>query len=402
MKIALINDTDGRENIGCRLTSSMLKSSLKKLSARATGTVEIIPIPWKFRRKPAFFEEAIFLSMLKGKTLLSKKLLERFIRLEYGKQSLESVNSCDLIVFQPEGSISDSHDLLRVYRLFCLPLYCAYYLDKPMTILNGTFPLFQDIRAEVIRELIRLSDFCALRDKLSADFYECYFCPDAAILWEANSEETMPDQYVLMTTGASFSQNQNHKIAEIALAFCKTNKLKPLVLTMNWQDFSIFRDNVEELGGLFLEYATLVEAADLLSQCYLHIGGRYHMAIFAATLGVPSYMPLTNTHKNQWLSEDIYGVQVSDSLESLELLLPENVSVLAGEKSNTLSSLESLKKRYAQVIELWNEATRKNDLVNKGYLLTQSIWRQKTVISQVQKSYFYQFIKHLASPLRGR
>ncbi|WKL24901.1 polysaccharide pyruvyl transferase family protein (plasmid) [Sinorhizobium meliloti] len=55
------------------------------------------------------------------------------------------------------------------------------------------------------------------------------------------------------------------------------------------------------VAAFFAETASIERAAETISTCRLHIGGRYHMAIFSLLCNVPSLLFDVKTHKNQWL-----------------------------------------------------------------------------------------------------
>jgi hypothetical protein len=311
--IALINDTDGKENIGCRLTSSGMKFALLRSAFQLSTGIEILSCPWRFRRRAKLGVILNCALRFSRGGLASKWALRTVCAKEYGRSALKKIKKARIVVYQPEGSISDDHGELRILRQACLALYAAAYLNKPLIIMNGTFPLFNDIRRDLILSLVRLSVSTYLRDRLSAEHYQVGFSPDAAILWESqylNSSEGR--DCVLITTAAHSSSEENLQLANSALRFCRKNGLRPMVLTKDWQHLNPLREQIERIGGVFVEKASLTDADALLSNCRLHIGGRYHMAIFCATQGIPSLLVVSNTHKNVWLAEDFHGIEIID------------------------------------------------------------------------------------------
>ena len=309
MRLVLLNDTDGRENIGCRLTSSQLKRVLVKQAGSHGIRLDIQSCPWLFRRVPKAYLPRLSFALLSGQSLVDRRVLRELAAAEYGEACVAKTEGADVIVYQPEGSISDDHDSLRILRQLSLPLYAALYCSGKFGIANGTFPLFEDERRALIEGLVMASRVTYLRDELSARYYGCEFAPDAAIMWNGSAPQE-GREFLLITTAAHAPLDQDLSMCASALELCQRHGLRPLVLTKNWQRLSGFRAQVESMGGVFREYATLDEADALLSRVRLHVGGRYHMALFCLTLGVPSWLVVTNTHKNRWLAEAFTGISL--------------------------------------------------------------------------------------------
>lgn len=313
MRVAFVNDTDGRENIGCRLTSSGIKAELRRQGEALGTSLDLASCPWLFRKTPVPFLPAFSLPVMLGNSPLGRDSLLELSRLEYGQEAVAVVESADAVIYQPEGSISDSHGALRILRQLSLPLFASLHLRKPLGVINGTFPLFKDERRSLISTLIGRAVSASLRDQLSAEYYGCEFGPDAAIFWKGEvTADSFKRDHVLITTAAHTTLDRDRELASAALDFCEKHKLKPLVLTKAWERLVGFQSQVEALGGTFCEYATLDEADTLLSRCRLHIGGRYHMALFCYTKGIPSWLVLSNTHKNLWLAREFPGIELLD------------------------------------------------------------------------------------------
>lgn len=254
------------------------------------------------------------LSLILGRSILSPRVLRELSRAEYGRNAVRSVETADLVLYHPEGTISDDDNAFRIMRQLCLPLYASLYLKKPLVIANGTFPLFRDFRRGMLNSVVALSEAAYFRDRQSAKHYGGQFCPDAAFTWTG---ATVPDDmqrrpYVLITTAAHIPVEIDRTMCRNALDWCRTHSLKPLVMTKAWERLEQFRSETLALGGKFIEYVSLQQADEILNQVRLHVGGRYHMAIFCATKGIPSWLILSNTHKNRWLADELRGITLLD------------------------------------------------------------------------------------------
>lgn len=317
MKVTLLNDTDGRENIGCRLTSSALKQQLTHALNTESNPLELTPFPWRFSHGDGTGRAWMQgLAWIRTKNRSDRAngfvdWLRQVAECEYGTEAVSTTLASDLVIFHPEGSISDYHDAVRIMNLLSLPLL-AHTKQIPVFTLNGTFPLYprDDRRYRIIQAFLKACAFCALRDRITADYFDTAFMPDSAIMHPVSTAPANSRPYVLITTGANQSKGTNLAMARAALRVCETQGLTPLVMTKKHKDLRAIQAVVIERGGQFIEQASLAEAEQWLRQCALHIGGRYHMALFGLILDVPSVLIPVNTHKNRWLAEEFAGIEL--------------------------------------------------------------------------------------------
>lgn len=321
MQILLANDTGNRANLGCQLTSRTLAKSLLDAFASGESAPTLRSAPWGFAPHLQLRERASRNAFSTGRGLLSEPVLRDIAVGEYGEEALEAARSADVVAFQPEGTISDDHGALRILRNLSLPLWVALHGERPLVVTNGTFPLFKDLRADLIHLLLERAAYAALRDRISAAHWGVPFAPDTAVLWPRRPEgATTLRDHLLLTTGAEVEAARDLAIGRAALEVCRRSGLRPLVLTKGWKRFASFRSEVEALGGTFLEQVTLDQADAWLDRCRLHMGGRYHMALMCATKGVPSALVRTNTHKNLWLAQDFSGIDLAPDEAGLATL----------------------------------------------------------------------------------
>ena len=307
IKALFINDTDGRENVGCRLTSRLLKQNLTQAFALNGLELQLIPAPWRFGRSVGIqIASRLLMADMRKPSLAGMKALAAH---EYGEYCVRTLGSYDLAIFQPEGTVNEWDGPMRMLRLLSLPLLFGKAYTAPLITINGTFPLFSDERSQLIKTLINWSVHFSVRDQFSAEAYKVNFVPDAACSWQRANIKPLSDRtHLLITTSAGLNRQANIETARRAIDHCKHSGLLPLVLTKQWQDLLPLRDTVLELGGEFCYYEELEDAAEKISKCRLHIGGRYHMAILCACMDVPSFLVAANTHKNEWLARDSQGI----------------------------------------------------------------------------------------------
>jgi hypothetical protein len=329
MIIPLINDTEGRENIGCNLTSKTLKKKIKDEFIKFKIDSEIQGCPYLFYKKSDEIE-VWWNNQLKNKSLKDFITDDKFYSnlyslalLEYGKESVDNCINHNIIFFQPEGTLSIKFSLERIIGFFSLPLYLKS-IGKKIVMINGTIPLYHNDRKDFIKKAIDNFDFKYARDKITSDFYKINFMPDSAFTFYHKKTDTIKSS-ILITTGAENKKFEDESIIKFALKICTDYNLRPVVVTKNTKSFNNYKDIVLEKDGFFLESESLEIVATLIDSCVLHIGGRYHMAIFCLTRSVPSLLYDIPNHKNRWLSENFENIELfnfnSNTLEKIDHLI---------------------------------------------------------------------------------
>ncbi len=276
--------------------------------------------PWKWGKHSArirsFLTSLPFFLGGKRNDASFLRWLKVLSRNEYGRAAYGSALSSDVVIFQPEGSFYECDDIHKLTSILSLPTLCQR-LGKPVVCLNGTFPEYRDSRAILISSFLRECRWVALRDRWSAEYYKADFIPDLAFSYRPqipnSGRATRRSNSVLITTGARFSKKRNMELTRVALDFCRKEDLQPLVLTKLGFHVEGLRSEIESMNGRLILRSNLSDAATLVDQCCLHIGGRYHMAILALTLSIPSVLVRTNTHKNEWLSSEITGIELAQT-----------------------------------------------------------------------------------------
>lgn len=360
-RIALFNDTDGRTNIGCRLTSQSLKSAMA--TAFPNAAIHSMGFwfgAYRMAKKSSF----------QGDVEDVRNELERLIKAGYGPRSIDALLEAELVILQPEGSV-DEKVSLQGLLIFFSPVLLAALLGKRTAILNGTIPAYGDARRYFLESIFAIVDMAAARDEISADNYSIRFLPDAALL-HTPPPFAGPRDSCLITTGARNSVDQDRLICAKALEVCREFQLRPVVLTRASSHLREFTPQIKELNGIFAETAGLRHAAETVSRCRLHVGGRYHMAILSLVSGVPSVLFNVRTRKNEWLSRlspliVLASFENSLSFVARELLprageYPEPRDALREEYINLLRKAGTAEKvdRVEAVAQLLNERTRES------------------------------------------
>lgn len=290
-KLALFNDTDFRVNIGCRLTSQGLKDQIRKTFPEAA----ITSLGFRFSAFRENFDASIAV-----KTPNLDELKNR-LRVAYGDKALDTISESSFVVLQPEGSL-DHKSTMEGLATFFTPALLAQQIGKPYAVLNGTIPIYSDERDVYLRTLFETLKFVAARDEISASHHNVGFLPDAAFL-RIPPRQTSARDGCLITTGARNDAADDIKIFKAAIDACGTLSLRPIVLTHAVDRLAEFERDIVARGGIFAETASIEKAAETLSRCCLHIGGRFHMAIFSILCHVPTLLFDVKTHKNQWLAQ---------------------------------------------------------------------------------------------------
>mgnify|MGYP000278608265 CR=1 FL=1 len=319
IKAVLVNDTDGRVNIGCRLTSVPLKKSLICAFRKYNCHLIIDSVPYLFSNRKRRISR---IWRKKESGLLSyfpwgfkdpfTAWLECLAHAEYGKGPTNLTLAADYVFFQPEGTLSDDSDFNKVAGFLSLPIL-AILAGKKVICLNGTIPEYTGAIHDLVSYLFENCFYAAARDRVSARLYGCDFIPDAAFAYQATSSSKHDRKKLLITTGARNTADKDLFIIDHALKYAEKSGLRPFVLTKGIKRFTSRKEFIKSMGGEFLETATLEDTEKKLKDCALHIGGRYHMAIFALKFGIPSLLYDIKTHKNIWLSQEFQEVDIFDT-----------------------------------------------------------------------------------------
>lgn len=310
MRVLFVNDTATRTgNAGCQLTSRTFHALLDPLFRQRDS------LPWGFSQRLDAGSPQSWRQFRSG-AWLAEPVLRALVTVEYGPDAIARSQSADLVLFQPEGTISDGDSALRILRFLSLPLWAALYGAAPVVVANGTFPLLRDERAALIRLLLQNADLALMRDRMSAQHWGVECAPDSAVFWDGAPPLPNPE-WLLITTSAEDSVKTDLALGQAGIAAARHLGLRPLVLTKGWQRLQPLAAQIAELGGEIATTTALDQVDARIADCRLHVGGRYHMALLCATKGIPSALIRSNTHKNLWLAQDIPGIRLGGTPQAL-------------------------------------------------------------------------------------
>ena len=274
----------------------------------------------------------------------------------------------DAVFFQPEGALGDDSNFQQIAGFLSLPLLCIIH-GKKVICLNGTIPNYTDARRQLVEFLFQNCIFASSRDRLTSEFYHTDFSPDAALAYQISVNPTPNREKLLISTGARNTPDEDLFIIDYALKYAEKSGLKPLVLTKSFRRFESRKQQVEAMGGEFLTNLSLAEAEEKLKDAALHIGGRYHMAIFALIFGTPTLLYEIRTHKNVWLSEDFEEIslfsQATNDFSTADNLL-EKAKAASWNPSQALTKMN--RQYHARINSLSEE------LIQSSHLHLQSLF----------------------------
>ncbi len=360
IKAVLVNDTDGRVNIGCRLTSVPLKQSLICAFRNHDCHLTVDSVPYLFRKRKRRISR-IWHKIEKVETGLASYFswpfndsfpawLKCLAHAEYGKGPTSLALAADYVFFQPEGTLSDDSDYITVVGFLSLSIL-AILAGKKVICLNGTIPEYTGAIQDLVNYLFKNCFYASARDRVTARLYGCDFIPDAAFAYQTTSRCDHDRKKLLITTGARNTADEDLFIIDQALEYAEKSGLQPFVLTKGVKRFASRKEFIKGAGGDFLETATLEDAEKKLQDCALHIGGRYHMAIFALKFGIPSLLYDIKTHKNIWLSQEFHEIDIFDKSSDLFALAEKLFNEARLKQWEVNDRVKALDERYHSAID---------------------------------------------------
>jgi hypothetical protein len=326
-KICIVNFTGDRQNWGCQATSweflkfivgAFPRGSLPKLSF-----VPLLPrcdidaeLSDRYLRD---IYDAIHTVVRRhtgaGSAL---RLLESICLSRYGRWA-DEVRSSDVVFFQGEGTMTGS-DFVRGARLILLPFVAKHAWGKPVLAMNQTFFSCDADFSAAAAAAYNSFDFVAVRENISFDAASslgiaAYHIPDLAFLAKAAPHPEIPmgahHDYFCVTGTALPSPDAHEQLFAVADQVRRASGLRPMIAASTAADqrleqlaVATWANNAYDIVPRTLSY---LEAASAMSRCKFVLGGRYHMSIIAASMGVPSVLLRGNSYKNEGLAAMLQG-----------------------------------------------------------------------------------------------
>ncbi|HEX5933162.1 MAG TPA: polysaccharide pyruvyl transferase family protein [Pseudorhizobium sp.] len=349
MKIVITNYTGDRQNWGCQSTSLGLIRFLRK----HLGEVEIstLPLKSKFPGLNHVPQEQLRLELVE--MMRNQKNSMRILEATYSEKEIAALADADLVLFQGEGTMVGTK-FYNAENLFSAPIAASRMFGKSVWSINQTvFSLdvdFTRFATEVyntvfeknfarepaslhfLRE-VGVNNTALLPDLAFYDTLECTDDPTPgfpALSGMARIESLAPALFLRV---AEEIVERHGGVCVVASADADMQVADQLSQK--------FGEKVHVLGSS----ATRHEAFATIKAAPFFVSGRYHMNIFAAKAATPFIPFLSNTHKNEGLSEMLVYPMTPRQLDSDYNIVPdlarmeEEASDLAARLRNASTSI---------------------------------------------------------------
>ena len=329
MKLLYAPDTADHPNWGCRFMGDWYRDALGALEGvrlRSLGS------RWFFRDDPTVPVPRTWQELL---------VIAQAVR-DGRSQGLERVlpllAGCELLFMNGENFIRPG--AMKGRRLLMLAYLAKVVFAKPVVLANLTLDLSEPALAEMVARVLPLLDEVQVREDVSAAAYRA-LVPQAAFVqfadvgWTATPAplqawgalarrpgqfNAWPDRsaafdagkpYVTVSASSAFvGTGQGDDPAGGFVALCKrlAEDVAQVVLVAPCEiDAAILRKVQAATGfpqlGLNLP---VLQGIDVLGNARVHVGGRWHPGIFAATGGTPLVAMGANTHKMATLMQQLH------------------------------------------------------------------------------------------------
>lgn len=351
-RIAVVNFTGIRANWGCQATSWELLKFVNSLfpTLPEVALIPLLPrhdIDRRLQAQTAAIYEAIR-RVAAGELGSGEHLdyLERLCVARYGPLA-DAVRQSDAVFFQAEGTMTGT-DVVRGARLILLPFVAKHAWSKPVYSLNQTLFSLDAALTGAMAAAYGTFDLVAVRESISHDFArkagirECCLIPDAAFLTRPTEDGRLPqlaERDLFAVTGSAFHAPTIYQdLIDAADAIRRHTGLTPLVMASTDADRKLMDLAAERWGPGAYEVVPpqvpYTSAARALKDCRFLFGGRYHMAILAASVGVSTVQVPGNSYKNEGLSALLDGLMPVRETGSIEDILRDVDDILDGHASH--------------------------------------------------------------------
>ena len=317
MKLLYAPDCSDHPNWGCRYMGDWYRNAL---AAVPGVNLRRIGSRWFFQQDaripaPANFGE-----------------LQRIAETAHRNDALANVAAalaaCDCLFMNAENFIRPL--TLKGRRLLMLAYLAKTVFAKPVLLANASLDLSEPALAELVAQVLPLLDEVQLRDDTSATRYAALVpgvhfsrcidvgwtaMPAPAQAWAAlalrdGQFAAWPDHsvgfdatrpYLTVCASSAFAQPDAANPTEAFVDLCRrlADEVAPVVLVAPCEVDARIMRKVQAATGLPLLGLNLPvqQGIDVLGNARVHVGGRWHPGIFAATGGTPLVAFGANTHK---------------------------------------------------------------------------------------------------------
>lgn len=319
MKLLLAPDTSDFTNWGCRVMGAWF---LRTLAENRASPSWMAPSAWFISRHPSLPNLGTLADIQRhAGEVQSGRILQDIAGI---------LRQCEVVVLNGENYLRSGAYKGRML-LFLAYLATKVY-GKPCILMNHSAELDEPALAEIAAEVYPLLEEVHFRDDHSAESCASLVrpgrwkvIPDVAFAvpaapisdwgdmgrrlgqfsaWPDLAEGFDPTRpYVTVCASSIFGQPQ-HQHLDGAPAFTRlcrrlNEKVGPVVLTAPCESDSAIMRKVQKSTGFPLIGINLPvrQAIDIVGNATVHVGGRWHPGIFAATGGTPTVALGANSHK---------------------------------------------------------------------------------------------------------
>lgn len=329
MKLLYAPDTADHPNWGCRFMGDWYHDALRRL-----GDVRIrrIGSRWFFREDPKLPAPVTW------PDLLAIAQAVRDGRSQGLAEVLPLLAGCDLVFMNGENFIR--RGTVKGRRLLMLAYLAKAVFGKPVVLANLSLDLEEPALADLVTRVLPLLDEVQIREAVSAEQYRvrvphARFVEFADVGWTATPApldawgalarreghfNAFPDRsagfdparpYVTVSASSAFvGAGQGSDPTEAFVALCRrlAEEVAQVVLVAPCEVDATIMRKVQAATGLPLLglHLPAVQGIDVLGNARVHVGGRWHPGIFAATGGTPLVAMGANTHKMATLMQQLH------------------------------------------------------------------------------------------------
>ena len=319
MKVLLAPDTSDHQNWGCRAMGAAFRAALPRSGASAVWR---IPSAW-FYRNDAELGSLERLSDIRA-------MGERVARGKALRELAISMRACDLVFLNAENFIRRGTPKGR--RLLLLAYLAKVVFDKPCVMSNASLEMQEPALVEMVRAILPLLDEVQLREEESVEQAGSLFQPPRwrrvpDIAWaspaapleqwaELGSRDghfsAWPDMadgfdprrpYVTVCASSAYSLagagNVDRVAAFTRLCLRLNAEVAPVLLAAPDESDLLLLRRVQAAASLPLlgTHVPVQQAVDVIGNARVHVGGRWHLGIFAASGGTPQVALGANSRK---------------------------------------------------------------------------------------------------------
>lgn len=382
MKLLFAPDTSDHPNWGCRVMGAWFKTALLD---NGFSTSWVAPSSWFMRHHPALPELVTMADLHRGAQEVQAGRILTDIA--------EILRQCDAVLLNGENFIRPGAHKGRM--LLFLAYLAKQVFGKPCLLTNHSVDLDEPALAEIVREVYPLLDEINFREDTSVEACASWMrpgswkvIPDVAFAvpaaplseWSAlgcraDHFSAWPDSaagfdprvpYVTVCASSIYALPQHQRL-DVVPAFTRlcrrlNEEIGPVVLAAPcdvdaWIMRRVQAETKFPLLGLNLPVR---QAIDVIGNAAVHVGGRWHPGIFAATGGTPLVTLSANTHKVHSLMK-LLGLEspVFDALR-----LDAQIEAIVAEARSHVASGPPLRRRLLERSrELGKQADRNLDWI---------------------------------------